>query len=199
VQLGGIKGDVIDIGVLRTTLMECGEWVKGDLYTGRIVRIANSFVFKEPVFNYSADFGFLWDEITLPVKYGSDVGRARLILEAVTLEVVGDFAASAAQEWQRMLDKYRVEETPVAPVVTLVANDNWIEFTVRSTVHYKRRRVTKDRLFTRILEEIDKSHGQVSLASATFELVGLPPLDIRLAGGGPTPAPASASQAAANP
>lgn len=58
VQLGGIKGDVIDIGVLRTTLMEVGQWVTGDLYSGRVVRIANSFVFKEPVFNYSGDFCF---------------------------------------------------------------------------------------------------------------------------------------------
>jgi small-conductance mechanosensitive channel len=72
VQLGGIIGDVVDIGVLRTTLMETGQWVKADLYNGRIVRVANSFVFKEPVFNYSGDFPFLWDEITVPVKYGSD-------------------------------------------------------------------------------------------------------------------------------
>ena len=71
VQLGGIKGDVIDIGILRTTLMEVGQWVNADLYNGRIVRIANSFIFKEPVFNYSADFPFLWDEIKLPVRYGS--------------------------------------------------------------------------------------------------------------------------------
>lgn len=56
VKLGGITGDVIDIGVLRTTLMETGDWVSGDLYNGRVVRVANSFVFKEPVFNYSADF-----------------------------------------------------------------------------------------------------------------------------------------------
>ena len=61
VQLGGIKGDVMDIGVLRTTIMETGEWVDGDLYNGRIVLIANSFVFKAPVFNYSGDFPFLWD------------------------------------------------------------------------------------------------------------------------------------------
>jgi hypothetical protein len=47
--------------------MECGQWVNSDLYNGRIVRIANSFVFKEPVFNYSADFPFLWDEVTVPV------------------------------------------------------------------------------------------------------------------------------------
>ena len=60
VQLGGIRGDVIDIGVLRTTLMECGAWINGDQYSGRIVRVANSFIFKEPVFNYSSDFPFLW-------------------------------------------------------------------------------------------------------------------------------------------
>jgi len=40
----------MNIGVLRTTLMETGQWVDGDLYNGRIVLIANSFVFKEPVF-----------------------------------------------------------------------------------------------------------------------------------------------------
>ena len=60
VLLGGIRGDVIDISLLRTTLMELGEWVKGDQYNGRIVRVANSFVFKEAVLNYSADFPFLW-------------------------------------------------------------------------------------------------------------------------------------------
>jgi small-conductance mechanosensitive channel len=50
------EGDVMDIGVLRTTIMETGQWVDGDLYNGRIVLIANSYVFKEPVFNYSGTF-----------------------------------------------------------------------------------------------------------------------------------------------
>jgi small-conductance mechanosensitive channel len=68
VQLGGIKGDVMDIGVLRTTIMETGQWVDGDLYNGRIVLVANSFVYKEPVFSYSGDFPFLWDEIKVPVR-----------------------------------------------------------------------------------------------------------------------------------
>jgi len=80
VQLGGITGDVIDISILRTTVMEIGGWVKADLYNGRIVRIANSFVFKEPVYNYSADFPFVWDEIVLPIKYGCDHRLAREIL-----------------------------------------------------------------------------------------------------------------------
>lgn len=81
VQLGGIRGDVIDIDILRTTLMELGEWVASDLYTGRVVRIANSFVFKEPVFNDSGDFPFLWDEVRIPVQHGCDHRLARQLLE----------------------------------------------------------------------------------------------------------------------
>jgi small-conductance mechanosensitive channel len=95
IQLGGIKGDVIDIGILRTTLMELGEWVKSDLYTGRIVRIANSFVFKEPVFNYSGDFPFLWDEIAVPVTYASDHRLAREILEKIIHTVIEEYSAYA--------------------------------------------------------------------------------------------------------
>ncbi|MDH3654964.1 MAG: mechanosensitive ion channel family protein [Myxococcales bacterium] len=80
IQLGGIKGDVIDIGVLRTTLVEVGQWVDGDLYNGRMVRVANSFIFKDPVVNYSGDFPILWDEITVPIRFGSDLDMAQSAL-----------------------------------------------------------------------------------------------------------------------
>lgn len=182
VELGGIKGDVIDISVLRTTLMEVGEWVKGDLYSGRIVRIANSFVFKAPVFNYSGDFAFLWDEVSIPVKYGSDHRLARDILERVADEVVGDYAKEAEVAWKQMVLKFLIEDATVAPTVTLAANDNWIEFTLRYVVDFKARRGTKDLLFTRILDEVEKTEGKVQLASATFELVGAPALSVNVQG-----------------
>jgi small-conductance mechanosensitive channel len=183
VQLGGIRGDVIDVGVLRTTLMECGQWVNGDLYNGRIVRIANSFVFKEPVFNYSADFPFLWDEITVPIRYGSDRAMARRIIEQVVLEVVGDFTESSKQAWREMVQKYRIEDARLDPFVALIANDNWMEFTARYVVDFKRRRAIKDAIFSRLLDEIDATGGKVALASATFELTQASPVDIRLASG----------------
>ncbi len=117
IQLGGIKGDVIDIGVLRTTVMEIGEWVKGDQYNGRIVRIANSFVFKEPVFNYSADFPFVWDEIIVPIKYGSDFHLARELILTTGNETVGDFIDLAKKEWKKMTRKYAVENAIIEPMV----------------------------------------------------------------------------------
>ena len=68
--------------------MELGEWIKGDQYTGRIVRIANSFVFKEPVFNYSGDFPYIWDELTGPVTHTSDYALAQGILASILDEIV---------------------------------------------------------------------------------------------------------------
>ncbi|MDE1977013.1 MAG: mechanosensitive ion channel [Elusimicrobia bacterium] len=181
VQLGGIKGDVIDIGVLRTTLMETGEWVKADLYNGRIVLVANSSVFKQPVFNYSGKFPFLWDEIIVPIRFGSDRSLAREIILQAGREISGPLLPSARQRWNEVMREFMVEDARLEPAVTLIANDNWLEFTLRYVVNYKARRSTKDRLFERIVEEIDKTAGKVTMASATFEIVGIPPLqaDVR--------------------
>ncbi|HQZ37854.1 MAG TPA: mechanosensitive ion channel [Vicinamibacterales bacterium] len=181
IQLGGIRGDVIDVGVLRTTLMECGEWVKADQYNGRIVRVANSFVFKEPVYNYSAHFPFLWDEIMVPIKYGSDYHMARALLESVAHEVVGDYARQAEGAWREVVRQFLIEDARIAPLVTLQANQNWIELTLRYIVGYKDRRVTKDRLFTRVLEEIDATNGRVGIAASTLNIEKLPPLEVHLA------------------
>ncbi len=180
VELGGIVGDVIDIGILRTTLFEIGQWIGGDQHNGRIVRAANSLVFQGPVFNYSADFPFLWDEITVPVKYGSDRRLARQILQRVTDEVAGPFVPSAQAMHDKLVKKYMIEPLGVEPVVTMVATDNWIEYTVRYVVDYRKRRRTKDQIFERILDEFDRSEGGVAFASTTVQLVDLPRLDIRL-------------------
>ncbi len=181
VQLGGIKGDVIDIGIIRTTLMEMGNWVDGDLYNGRIVRIANSFVFKEPVFNYSSDFPFLWDEIKVPVRHGSDFELAREICKNAVAHETQVYSEEAASKWKEMTRKYRVEKATTDPIVTLMANDNWIEFTIRYVVDFKRRRITKDHLFTTILRAVQKTDGRVQLASATFEITSLPTIKINTA------------------
>lgn len=185
VQLGGIRGDVIDIGFLRTTLMECGSWVNADLYNGRIVRVANSFVFKEPVFNYSGEFPFLWDEITIPVRYESDYAEARRMLDEIAAAVVGDYAQAAKARWQELVRSYRIEDARVDHQVTLIATDNWVEFTLRYVVDYRKRRSTKDALFTRILDAIEKTKGRVRLASATLALVEAPTLGVRLHGADP--------------
>lgn len=180
VQLGGIKGDVMDVGVLRTTLMETGQWVDGDLYNGRIVLVANSFVFKEPVFNYSGDFPFLWDEIKIPIQYGSNYNKAKDLILQIGKDVAGDLTERSKERWQALQQKYRLEEAQTEPMISMIANDNWVEYTLRYVVSYKKRRVTKTELFTRLLTQIEASNGEIKFASATFHLVEAPELKVNL-------------------
>jgi small-conductance mechanosensitive channel len=180
VQLGGIKGDVMDIGVLRTTLMETGQWVDGDLYNGRIVLVANSFVFKEPVFNYSGDFPFLWDEIKIPIQLGSNYEKARQIIQQVGIDVAGDLTDLSHEKWLALQNKYRLEEAQTAPMVSLIANDNWVEYTLRYVVNFKKRRATKTELFTLLLNRIEATNGEVKFASATFQLVEAPEFTVKM-------------------
>jgi small-conductance mechanosensitive channel len=180
VQLGGIKGDVMDIGVLRTTIMETGQWVDGDLYNGRIVLIANSYIFKEPVFNYSGDFPFLWDEIKIPIQFGSNYEKAKEIILSVGIEVAGDLTSESKEKWNSLQKKYLLENAQTEPMVSLIANDNWVEFTLRYVVRYNKRRATKTDLFTKLLKRIEATNGEVKFASATFELVSTPDFNVNL-------------------
>jgi hypothetical protein len=99
-------------------------------------------------------------------------------LQQIAEDVVGEFTARAKLAWHDAVKKYRIEDEQVEPMVTLVANDNWMEFTVRYIVDYKRRRTTKDELFTRILNAIDETHGRVAIASTTIQIVETPVLQV---------------------
>ena len=59
IEINGIKGDVIDIDSICTTVIEIGKWISSDNYSGRIVKLSNSFVFKRAIYNYSQDFPFV--------------------------------------------------------------------------------------------------------------------------------------------
>ncbi|WP_372793095.1 mechanosensitive ion channel family protein [Lutibacter sp.] len=178
IEINGIKGDVIDIGVTRTTLMEIGEWVKSDNYSGRIVQISNAFVFKGAVHNYSADFPFVWDEIDIPIKYGSDITLANQIIVDVAKRSLLNYTNFAKDHWKVMVSKYLIENANIDATVTFKLTDNWIEFNLRYVVDFKKRRITKNELFKDILREINKTSGKVTFASATFEIVGMPNLTI---------------------
>lgn len=178
VQLGGIKGDVIDISVLRTTIMEMGDWVQGDLYNGKMVRVANSFVFKEPVYNYSGDFPFVWDEMTIPVKTNSDHTLMREILQQILTDEVGGYVQKVEHAWEKMTNQYQIENARLEPMISMTFDENWATYTLRYIVDFKSRRGTKDKLFTKILDSIHGSHGKIEVASAAYEITAFPKVNL---------------------
>jgi small-conductance mechanosensitive channel len=167
IQIGETKGDVIDISFLRTTLLETGNWVSKDLYNGRIARIPNSLILKGPVFNYTHGFRFVWDEIKVPLTAQSDHRFAREMLLRVAEETVAHFLIEAGSAWKQITDNFRITNPRLEPIVALVVNGGCLEFTVSYIVDYTERTVMKDRLFTKIAEEITNSDGRLHWASSS--------------------------------
>src|ERR1700730_419685 len=161
VQIGDTRGDVIDIGLLRTTIMETGNWVSMDLYNGRIVLIPNSTVLKGSVFNYSQGFQFAWGEIRALFTASSDCHLAREMLLRVANEAIGEYLVEARTSWKAMSDNYRSANPPLEPIVALVVNAGSLEFTVSYVVDYTKRTTMKDQLFTKIVQKVANSHGRL--------------------------------------
>lgn len=179
IRLGGIMGDVMDVGPLTTTLMECGDWVKSDLYNGRVVYLPNNIVLREQVQNYSVDFPFLWDEIVIPVKTGCDFHLARQIVLATGRTLQADTLAAARTVWANFVLHHRAEDAHLDAIVTLSFDANWIELTLRYVTDYHTRRATKDRLYTAILDEFEKTGGKVRIAAPVMQLTELPEVRLR--------------------
>jgi small-conductance mechanosensitive channel len=175
VQIGDTRGDVIDIGLLRTTLMEVGSWVGRDLYSGRIVRIPNNAVLKGSVFNYSQGFRFIWDQIKVVLTITSDATLARAMLLRVAKEAIGGYLAEAQNSWDAVSDDYRTENPPIEPVVALAVNAASLEFTVNYVVDYTKRTIMLDRLFTKIVEEVANSNGRLAWASSGVTVINQTP------------------------
>ncbi len=187
ITLGGVRGDVVRLGFLKTTIMEMGQppsvastdpavWVNSRQYTGRLVTVTNGAIFSEPVYNYSREFPYLWEEIVLPIPYSAD----RAAVETVLLEaarahaVVDDPEATAALA--RMRSRYAMADAALDPAVYWRITDNWLELSLRFLVPHRGVREIKDAISRQVLTGLDAAG--IGIASATYDVVGLPPLVI---------------------
>ena len=172
VQVGGVRGDVIDITPLRTKVMEIGSsvgddtWVRGRQYTGRIVSISNKATFTEPVFNYSTSFEFIWEEIMIPIAYRDDWRQAERIMNEEAVRVSS--SKQAEQAIAEMLHRYPVARTEVEPRVFVRATDNYVELAARFVVPVRTARWVKDDLTRRVLGRLERAG--IAVASQTQDI-----------------------------
>ncbi|WP_340199414.1 mechanosensitive ion channel family protein [Ascidiimonas sp. W6] len=178
IEINGIKGDVIDIDSIYTTMMEIGEWVSSDNYSGRIVKLSNAFVFRGPIYNYSNDFPFIWDEFDLPVRYGSDMELAKKIIIEIAQHTLSEYVTQSITTWKEVVKKYYIENAQVEPTLAVTMTDNWVQFNLRYITDYKKRRSVKHQLNEQIGIAFQNTNGKVILASATVELVRIPMLKV---------------------
>ncbi len=188
ISMGGVRGDVLRLGFIQTTIMEMGQppsvqgadpamWVKSRQFTGRIVTVSNSQIFEEPVFNYTRDFPFIWEELAIPITYQADRGRVEaILLEAARLHAT-DPDAMAADAKRHLQQRFGVEPIDLVPRVFWRITDNWLELTVRFILGTHQIRGAKDAMSRHILAALDEAG--IGIASATYDIVGLPAVALR--------------------
>jgi len=182
ITMGGVRGDVISLGFLKTTLMEMGDpsdgatevWVRGRQYTGRIVTVTNDKIFEEPIYNATREFPFLWDEIHIPITYASDRKRAEEILLAAARLATADIQREAEPHKARLNDEYHLDISTLEPQVFYRITDNWLELSLRFLAHDRYTRELKDRISRDILLGLDEA--AIGIASTTIDIVAFPPM-----------------------
>jgi small-conductance mechanosensitive channel len=190
ITMGGIRGDVIALTFLQTVIMEMGQpaegdagdpaWVQARQYTGRIVRISNAVIFDEPVYNYTREFPYIWEEMRLPVPYDADRARAeQILLEAAKKHTVK--IAELGEEALRTLEaRYVMKRSELEPTIYWRLTDNWLEMTVRFLVPDSGIRNIKSKMSRDILAGLDAA--KIGIASGTYDIVGFPPVKVQLVG-----------------
>jgi small-conductance mechanosensitive channel len=189
IKMGGVRGDVIDLGFIQTTIMEMGQppaeqsedpgmWVHSRQYSGRIVTVTNDKIFEEPVYNYSREFPFIWEEMHFGIPYNADHGAAERILLDAARKLTKPIIEASEAALHQLERRYSVRQQDLEPRVFWRMTDNWLEMSLRFISHPDGVRDLKDKLTRSILSGLERAGIQI--ASGTYEIVGMPKLDVHL-------------------
>ncbi|HEX3397153.1 MAG TPA: mechanosensitive ion channel domain-containing protein [Steroidobacteraceae bacterium] len=147
VEINGVSGEVTELGMFHTVLLETGNWSDPGHPTGRRVTFTNSFAIEGHYFNFSTSGQWLWDELQVVVPLGRDPYP---IVEAITEQVgqaTADSARQAEQEWQRAVPAQRGKSFSGTPGVNLKPVVGGVEISVRYITRANERYLVRAKLY----------------------------------------------------
>ena len=173
IDIDGKIGDVIDIGILNTTLFEIGEWSKGDRATGRLLMIPNGLLLTSMVKNYTKDHNFIWDEIAIPLSFNSDWKKASELFLNIAKQETKSYAEEANKSVSSLDEKYYVAQQSGEPTMNINLTSDSIDLFLNYTVNVRERSAVKTRIVKAILEEIGKA-DDIDTSATQVDIVGFP-------------------------
>ena len=164
VEINGVAGEVMEIGLLRTVLLETGNWAEAGHPTGRKVAMMNSYAIQGHFFNFSTSGQWLWDEVQVTVPAAQDPYP---IIEAIQQMVVKETEAdtrAAEKEWKQATSRYRVHSVSADPAVNLRPTGAGTEVHVRYITRASERYATRTRLYQAVVELLHRRGVQAETA-----------------------------------
>ena len=183
ILMGGVRGDVIGLTFMQTRIMEMGQsprekdddasWVRSRQFTGRIVTVTNDKVFDCPVYNYTHEFAYIWDEISFPIHFHQDFAKAeRIILEAAN-EQAQTAKRLGKEEVKRLEERFGIDAGEINPRVFWRITEDWLELTVRFLGPDHGIRHIKDGVTRQVIAGFEKA--KILIAATRQEGVTLQP------------------------
>jgi small-conductance mechanosensitive channel len=152
VEINGVSGEVTELGMFHTVLLETGNWSDSGHPTGRRVTFTNSFAIEGHYFNFSTSGQWLWDELQVVVPIGRDPYP---IVEAITKQVVqatADSSHQAEQEWQRAVPAQRGKSFSGTPGVNVKPVVGGVEISVRYITRANERYSVRAKLYQQAVD-----------------------------------------------
>lgn len=166
IQIGDVKGDVIDLRVFQFSVLEIGNWVDADQSTGRVIHIPNLKVFIEPQANYSMGFNYIWNEQIIYITLDSDYKKAKLLLTEILNNLCLDEMANAKAEIKKARHRHRIVYNQFTPAIFIDITERGVQMAMRYLCNPKKRRFIQHAITESILENFAKEE-KIQLAYPT--------------------------------
>ena len=131
VEINGVTGEVVELGMFHTVLLETGNWTDTGHPTGRRVTFTNSFAIEGHYFNFSTSGQWLWDELQVVLPAGQDPYPVVDAIQKKVAEATKETAKQAEQEWQRAAKSRQMVALSAAPAINVKPVAGGIEIAVR--------------------------------------------------------------------
>ena len=162
VEINGVGGEVVEIGLLRTVLMETGNWTDAGHPTGRKVAFPNSFAIEGHYFNLSTSGQWMWDELQLSIPADQDPYAVIDALQKLVAKETEANAQKAEKEWQGATTRYHVKAFSAEPAINVRPTGSGVEVRIRYITRAYERHDTRKRLYEAVMELM---HGKRELAA----------------------------------
>src|SRR5487761_239484 len=160
VEINGVSGEVFEVGLLRTVLLETGNWSDAGHPTGRKVTFVNSFAIEGHYFNFSTSGQWMWDEIEIVIPAGQDPYPIAEEIKKIIAKETGANARLAEQEWDRVTLSHGSDAFNAEPAMNLRPSDGGVSVAVRYITRANERYEFRSRVFRSVLELLHSKKKQ---------------------------------------
>ena len=161
VEINGVSGEVVEVGLLKTVLLETGNWTDSSHPTGRRVSFVNSFAVEGHFFNFTTSGQWMWDELKVQIPANRDPYPVIDGIQKLVEQETSANSKTAEAEWQETTTKYRAKTLKALPGINVQPTGSGVEIRVRYITRAYERHETRRRLYDAMLEMM---HGKREVA-----------------------------------